>query len=43
MQKQPHNVESAKRTLDFFAWAFAHGDQMALDLGYVPLPRLAQY
>ena len=28
----------AREVLDFFSWAFDHGDQMAADLDYVPIP-----
>src|SRR5262249_32709449 len=35
IQVQP---ERGKRVLDFFAWAFQNGKDMALQLDYVPLP-----
>jgi phosphate transport system substrate-binding protein len=31
--------EGSKKAVKFFDWAFQHGDQMALDLEYVPLPQ----
>jgi phosphate transport system substrate-binding protein len=32
------DVQQAKRVLNFFYWAFARGDQMAADTGFVALP-----
>jgi hypothetical protein len=29
---------AAKEALRFFAWAYAHGDEAAEELGYVPMP-----
>lgn len=31
-------AERGRAVLSFFDWAFSYGDQMAVDLGYVPLP-----
>jgi phosphate transport system substrate-binding protein len=31
--------EGSKKAVKFFDWAFEHGDQMALQLEYVPLPK----
>ncbi len=36
--KQPKNPEKAKIVLDFFKWAYTHGQQQASALDYVPLP-----
>jgi len=38
MYKQQAKPAIAKQVLDFFNWAYANGDKMALDLDYVPLP-----
>ena len=38
MYKQPKNAASAKAAKDFFAWAYANGDEQAKKLDYVPLP-----
>jgi phosphate transport system substrate-binding protein len=38
MHKTPANPEAAKRGLAFFKWAYEHGDKMAVDLGYIPIP-----
>ena len=38
MHKTQYDVESARKTLKFFDWSFEHGDQLALDLHYVPMP-----
>jgi phosphate transport system substrate-binding protein len=38
MHKTQANPEGAKRVLDFFKWAYEHGDKMAEDLGYIPIP-----
>jgi len=32
-------VEASKEVVKFFDWAFTHGDEMALKLEYVPLPK----
>jgi phosphate transport system substrate-binding protein len=32
------DVEAAKEALEFFAWAYAHGDEEARELGYLPIP-----
>ncbi|MFO1036831.1 MAG: phosphate ABC transporter substrate-binding protein PstS [Geminicoccaceae bacterium] len=34
----PKDPAIAKSALDFFAWAYAEGDEMALALDYVPMP-----
>jgi phosphate transport system substrate-binding protein len=38
MHKQPNDPEAATHALKFFAWAYAKGDKMAVDLHYVPMP-----
>jgi len=38
MYKQPKNAAASKATKDFFAWAYANGDEQAKKLDYVPLP-----
>lgn len=38
MAKQPKNAGNTRVALDFFRWAYAHGDQQAAALDYVPLP-----
>jgi phosphate transport system substrate-binding protein len=38
MHKQPKDADSSKEALKFFSWAYEKGDQMALDLDYVPMP-----
>lgn len=38
MQKNPTNEQNAKSALAFFDHAFEHGDAMAAELDYVPLP-----
>ncbi len=38
MHKTPKDPASSKATLDFFSWAFEHGDKLAEQLDYVPLP-----
>jgi phosphate transport system substrate-binding protein len=32
------DAQEAKQALDFFAWAYAHGDQAAAELDYAPMP-----
>ena len=39
MHKKQENPEAAKRVLDFFKWAYKNGDQMALQLDYIPMPQ----
>ena len=36
--KNQENAASATEVLKFFDWAYSHGDKMASDLHYVPLP-----
>jgi len=36
--KSPENAEKAKEVLKFFDWAYTHGNKLASDLDYVPLP-----
>jgi len=36
--KSPENVEKTKAVLKFFDWAYTHGNKLASDLDYVPLP-----
>jgi len=38
IHKQPKDAAAATDALKFFAWAYAKGDKMALDLDYVPMP-----
>ena len=38
IHKQPKDGAAATDALKFFAWAYAKGDKMALDLDYVPMP-----
>ncbi len=38
IHKQPAKPADVAEALKFFAWAYAKGDQMALDLDYVPMP-----
>jgi phosphate transport system substrate-binding protein len=38
IHKQPRDAAAASEALKFFAWAYAKGDKMALDLDYVPMP-----
>jgi phosphate transport system substrate-binding protein len=39
MHKKQTNPAEAKRVLDFFKWAYEHGDQMAESLDYIPMPQ----
>lgn len=39
MEKKPKNPGQSKAALDFFRWAYAHGDKLATELDYVPLPK----
>ena len=38
MYKQPTDKQASKDVIKFFTWAFKDGQQLALDLDYVPLP-----
>jgi phosphate transport system substrate-binding protein len=38
MHKKPEDAGATKQALGFFAWAYDKGDQMALDLDYIPMP-----
>ena len=38
MHKEQASADNAKEVLKFFEWAYAHGDQMASELDYVPMP-----
>ncbi len=38
MYKEPTNKQASKDVVKFFTWAFKDGQQLALDLDYVPLP-----
>ena len=38
VHKQPSKPADVAEALKFFAWAYTKGDQMALDLDYVPMP-----
>lgn len=39
MHKEPKNIEDAKQAIKFFEWVFVNGDQLALDLEFIPLPQ----
>jgi phosphate transport system substrate-binding protein len=39
VHQQPQNPLAVGGALKFFAWAYTKGDNMAEDLGYVPLPK----
>lgn len=36
--KKQENAQAGEQVLKFFDWAYSHGDKMAADLHYVPLP-----
>ena len=38
MYKEPTDKAASKAVIKFFTWAFKDGQQLALDLDYVPLP-----
>lgn len=38
VHKKPSNPAQVTAALKFFSWAYAHGDKLAEDLVYVPLP-----
>lgn len=38
MPKKADDADAARQALDFFVWSYAHGDEMALELHYVPMP-----
>lgn len=38
MRKVQADPQKAHETLKFFDWAYGHGDRMALELDYVPMP-----
>ncbi|MDN5870035.1 MAG: phosphate ABC transporter substrate-binding protein PstS [Nitrococcus sp.] len=38
LHETQQDVATARALLDFFDWAFKQGDEMAKELGYVPLP-----
>ena len=38
MHKLQTNPAQALEVLKFFAWAYTHGDEMALELDYIPMP-----
>jgi phosphate transport system substrate-binding protein len=38
MYKEPANKQASRDVIKFFTWAFKDGQQLALDLDYVPLP-----
>lgn len=38
LPKQPKNAANGKVALDFFTWAYEHGQEQARTLDYVPLP-----
>ncbi|MCO6440476.1 MAG: phosphate ABC transporter substrate-binding protein PstS [Nitrococcus mobilis] len=39
MHKIQNDRTAGRTALEFFAWCFEHGDEMAVDLHYVPLPQ----
>jgi phosphate transport system substrate-binding protein len=41
VHKQPKDPAAVRAALKFFAWAFTKGDQIAEQIGYVPLPKNA--
>src|SRR5437879_8986799 len=38
MHKAQADGEKAKEVLKFFSWAYKNGDEMALQLDYIPMP-----
>lgn len=38
IHEKPESAEDAAQALKFFAWAYADGDDMALELDYIPMP-----
>jgi phosphate transport system substrate-binding protein len=38
MHKYQQKPDNAKEVLKFFKWAYAHGDKMAAELDYIPMP-----
>jgi phosphate transport system substrate-binding protein len=38
MHKMQKNPETAREVLNFFKWAYANGDKMAMALDYIPMP-----
>ena len=38
MHKQADEVKASQQALDFFAWAYKNGGEMAKSLDYVPIP-----
>ena len=38
MHKKQDNPQTAGQVLEFFKWAYAQGDEMALQLDYIPMP-----
>jgi len=38
MYKDPKDPKASQRALDFFNWAYHHGQEMAKSLDYVPIP-----
>jgi len=38
IHKEPKDAKAAAEAIRFFEWAYQNGDQMAVDLDYVPLP-----
>ncbi len=38
MHKAPTDPEASKQALSFFEWAYTHGDGIATELDYIPLP-----
>lgn len=38
MHKKQEHPKNARRVLNFFKWAYQNGDQMAMELDYIPMP-----
>ncbi|MCQ4162433.1 phosphate ABC transporter substrate-binding protein PstS [Roseomonas sp. GC11] len=42
LPKNPQDATRAQNVLKFFDWAFSHGDQVATQLDYIPLPEAVE-
>jgi phosphate transport system substrate-binding protein len=42
LDRKPKDLERARSTLRFFFWSFLHGDEMAAETGFIPLPSSTQ-
>lgn len=42
LPKNPQDATRAQNVMKFFDWAFRHGDQMAVELDYIPLPETVE-